>query len=101
MVENIQEALVSSRLRFLASFTVLLVLFVLWFYLSVSWNPDAKLTALFLHDLLLVSLYALRFRQLRMSEAWALLAFFPIVGLLMVFFLLVRNSPAPEKYSAF
>jgi uncharacterized membrane protein YhaH (DUF805 family) len=100
MFEDIQETLVGSRVRFAASFAVLFVLFVLWFYFSANWNPDLKLAALFVHDLLLVSLYALRFRHLRMSEAWALLAFIPILGLLMAIYLLVRSAPAEERYSS-
>jgi hypothetical protein len=101
MVDDVQEVLAGSRLRFAASFAALLVLFVVWFYISANWNPDLKLAGFFVHDLLLVFLYGLRFRQLRMSEAWALLAFLPILGLLVAVFLIVRNSPAPERYSAF
>jgi multisubunit Na+/H+ antiporter MnhE subunit len=98
---GLQEVLAGSRIRFAASLFVFLVLFLLWLYVSANWNPDVKLAGLFVHDLFLVGLLALRFRQLRMAEAWALLAFVPLVGLLVAVFLLVRSSPAPERYSAF
>jgi len=32
---------------------------------------------------------------------WFLLAFIPIVGLLMAIYLLVRSAPAEERYSSF
>jgi hypothetical protein len=101
MFDEIQEALVGNRLRFAASFAGLLILFVGGSYVAANWNSDLKLGALFVHDLLLVALFALRFRQLRMSEAWSLLAFLPLFGLLVAVFLLVRNNAAPERYSSF
>ena len=100
-MDDIQRVLVSSRLRFAASFLVFLVLFAVWLYVTAGWNPDIKLAGLFVHDLILIGLYALRFRQLRMSEGWALLGFLPVLGLLVAVFLIVRNRAAPERYSAF
>jgi hypothetical protein len=99
-MDEIQHALAGSRLRFGASLAAFLVVFFIWLYVSANWNSDIQIAGLFVHDLLLVALLALRFRQLRLHEAWALLAFVPLVGLLVAVFLFVRNSPAPERYSA-
>ena len=100
-MDDLSDALAGNRLRFGASFMVFLLLLPLWLYLSPGWNSNITFAGLFVHDLLLVSLLALRFRQLRMSEAWALLAFLPFAGYLLVIFLLARKTPAPERYSAF
>ena len=100
-MDDLSEALAGNRVRFGVSFLIFLLLLPLWLYLSPGWNSDIAFAGLFVHDLLLVSLLALRFRQLRMNEAWAFLAFLPFAGYLLVAFLLVRNNPAPERYSAF
>jgi len=101
MLDDIQAAVASSRARFAVSVAIFIVLFVGWniYCQRAQLTGDIRLVGDVLHDFLLVALCALRFRYLRLQEAWSLLAFVPIVNLGVVIFLLAKGDQVAERYS--
>lgn len=101
MLDQIEAAVASSRVRFAVSAAIFVALFVAWnIYCQLhQLDGDIRFAGDLLHDFLLVALCALRFRYLRMSEAWSLLVFLPLVNLGVVVFLIVKGESDPERYS--
>ncbi len=101
MLHDIQTTTVSSRPRFAASVAVFVASFVGWniYCQSAQLSGNVQLAGDLVHDFLLVTLCALRFRYLRLSEAWSLLVFLPLVNVGVVIFLIARGEPADERYS--
>lgn len=101
MLDEIQSATVSTRIRFGVSLAVFIAVFIAWnvYCQSSGLTGDIRFWGYLVHDLLLMALCALRFRYLRMNEAWALLGIFPLLNLGIVIFLFVKGDPAAERYS--
>lgn len=101
MLDEIQSLTVSSRARFGVSLLVFVAVFVSWnlYCSSNHLTGDIRFWGYLVHDFILIALCALRFRYLKMNQAWALLGFLPVVNFAVIIFLFAKGLPAPERYA--